>query len=77
MYILFSYYKYVGVGIYIYLKNKVRYTNVDRIYFFSLNCFWWTSGPFLYLFSSATPQRTAYSEVPFQMAAHPRIGSPL
>jgi hypothetical protein len=30
---------------------------------------------FLYLFSSATPQRTANSGVPFQMAAHPWIGS--
>ncbi len=30
----------------------------------------------LYLFFSAAPQRTAYSEVPFQMAAHLRIGSP-
>ncbi len=42
--------------------------------YFSLNCFWWTRGPFLYLFSSAAPQRAAYSEVPSQMAAHPRIG---
>jgi hypothetical protein len=33
-------------------------------------------GPFLYL-SSAASQRTAYSGVPSQMAAHPRIGSPL
>jgi hypothetical protein len=30
----------------------------------------------MYLFSSLTPQRTAYSGVPSQTAAHPRIGSP-
>jgi hypothetical protein len=29
------------------------------------------------LFSPAASQRTAYSEVPAQMAAHPRIGRPL
>jgi hypothetical protein len=29
------------------------------------------------LISSATPQRTAYCEVPSHMAAHQRIGSPL
>jgi hypothetical protein len=32
---------------------------------------------FLYLFSSTFPHRTAYSAVPSQMAAHPRIGSQL
>ncbi len=31
----------------------------------------------LYIFSSAAPQRTAYSEVLSQMAAHLRTGSPL
>jgi hypothetical protein len=31
----------------------------------------------LFIFSSAAPQRTAYREVPSQMAAHLRIGSPL
>ncbi len=31
----------------------------------------------LFIFSSATPQRTAYREVPSQMAAHLRTGSPL
>jgi hypothetical protein len=33
--------------------------------------------PFLFLFSSAALQRTAYSGVPSKMAAHLRIGSPL
>jgi hypothetical protein len=33
--------------------------------------------PVLFIFSSAAPQRTAYREVPFQMAALLRIGSPL
>ncbi len=31
----------------------------------------------LFIFSSTAPQRTAYREVPSQMAAHPRTGSPL
>ncbi len=31
----------------------------------------------LFIFSSAAPQRTAYSKVPSQMAAHLRTGSPL
>ncbi len=31
----------------------------------------------LYKYSSAAPQRTAYSKVPSQMAAHLRTGSPL
>jgi hypothetical protein len=31
----------------------------------------------LFIFSSAAPQRTAYSEVPSQMAAHLKTGSPL
>jgi hypothetical protein len=51
--------------------------DVRYIYFFFFNCFWWTGGPFLYLFSSAAPQWTAYSGVPSHMAAHARTGSPL
>jgi hypothetical protein len=31
----------------------------------------------LFLFSSAAPQRTAYSEVPSQMVYHLRTGNPL
>ncbi len=33
--------------------------------------------PFFFLFSSAAPQRTAYSEVPSQMVYHLRTGNPL
>jgi hypothetical protein len=40
-----------------------------------LNYFWWTRGSFLYFISSATPQRTAYSEILSQMAAHLTAGS--
>jgi hypothetical protein len=40
--------------------------------FFFLHCFWC----FFNKFSSAAPQRTAYSKVPSQMAAHLRTGSP-
>ncbi len=47
-----------------------------RIFFF-LNCFLVEQKSLLYIFSSAAPQRTAYSEVPSQMAAHLRIGNPL
>jgi hypothetical protein len=36
---------------------------------FALIVFMWFRSPFLYLFSSAAPQRTAYSEVPFQMVS--------
>jgi hypothetical protein len=39
--------------------------------FFFLNCSWC----FLYNFSFAAPQRTAYSKVPSQMAAHLMTGS--
>jgi hypothetical protein len=46
------------------------------IFCFPLIVFDRPEAPFLYLFSSAAPQRTAYSGVPSQMAAHPRIGSP-
>jgi hypothetical protein len=42
-----------------------------------LNYFWWTRGSFSYFISSATPQRTAYSEILSQMAAHLTAGSPL
>ncbi len=44
-----------------------------RKLFFSLIVFGGPEAPFLYLFSSVAPQRTAYTGVPSQMAAHPRI----
>jgi hypothetical protein len=49
----------------------------SQIFFYSLIVFGGSRAPLLYLFSSAAPQRTAYSGVSSQMAAHPRIGSPL
>ncbi len=54
------------------LELSGAYRNV-----FFPNCFWWTRGPFLYLFSSAAPQRRAFSGVPSQMTAYPRISSVL
>jgi hypothetical protein len=50
--------------------------NIKNI-FFSFIFFGGLEAPFLYLFSSAALQRTAYIGVPLQMVAHPRIGSPL
>jgi hypothetical protein len=49
----------------------------EKDIFLSLIVFGGPEAPFLYLFSSAAPQRTAYMEVPSQMAAHPRIYSSL
>ncbi len=49
----------------------------SEVNFFFLHCFWWNRSPYYFTFSSAAPQRTAYSEVPSQMAAHLRTGSPL
>jgi hypothetical protein len=43
-----------------YTLCKNNYYVVLKILFF-LYCFWWTRSPFLYLLSSAFPQRTAYT----------------
>jgi hypothetical protein len=44
--------------------------------FFSLFVFGGTEIPIVYTLLCA-PQRTVYKEIPSQMAAHPRTGSPL
>jgi hypothetical protein len=59
--------------------HRVLCHHAGNFYLF-LNCFYGLQALFCtYLFSSATPQRTAYSEVPVasQMAFYLRIGSPL
>jgi hypothetical protein len=48
---------------------------VKHIFFFFF--FGGTEVPIILYFSSAALQRTAYSEVPSQMAAHLRTGCPL
>jgi hypothetical protein len=60
--------------------NLIKSTALKFIFyliFFSLIVFGGTELPIILHFSSAAPQRTAYSEVPSQMAAHLRTGSPL
>ncbi len=57
-------------------KGNRRGRFMDKTSFF-LTCFWLIRSSFLYLFPSAAPQRTANSEVPSQMAAYPRTGSPV
>jgi hypothetical protein len=42
---------------------------------FSLIVFFGTEVPIVFIFSSADPQRTAYREVPSQMADHLRTGN--
>ncbi len=56
-----------------YMNNAC--TNLSR-YFFSL-ILWCRLDALFVLILSAAPQRTADNEVPFQMAAHLRTGSPL
>ncbi len=60
-----------------FLFTKFRKIQTELSFFFFLNCFWWNRSPYYFTLSSAAPQRTAYSEVPSQMAAHLRTGSPL
>ncbi len=61
-----------------YLLNKVFSVSIlPKKCFFSLIVFGGTEVPIVLIFSSAAPQRSAYSEVPFQMAAHLRTGNPL
>ncbi len=60
-------------------KQKRMHKHINSLFmtkFFFLNCFWWNRSPYC-IFSSAAPQRTAYCEVPSQMAAHLRINNPL
>ncbi len=56
---------------------KIKYVNRWKFFFFSLIFFLVEHKSLLYIFSSAAPQRTAFSKVPSQMAAHLRTGSPL
>ncbi len=60
-----------------YLLNKVFSVSIlPKKCCFSLFVFGGTEVPFVLIFSSAAAQRTAYSEVPSQMAAHLRTGNP-
>jgi hypothetical protein len=54
------------------LYRKRTQNKLLKKYFFFLSCFLWNRSPFLYIFSSAAPQRTAYSEMPSQIASHLR-----
>jgi hypothetical protein len=65
------------------LQLKICYSCTGKIsrkvnfFSFFLIFFGGTEVPIILHFSSAAPQRTAYREVPSQMAAHLRTGSPL
>jgi hypothetical protein len=59
------------------LADEPRGEAVYCTVFFSLIVFGGTEVSIFFLISSAAPQRTAYREVPSQMASHLRTGNPL